>query len=160
LSTKGELFCKVCIPVRFAVLTIVGLLFLQAESDPYSLSKRVDLLHQGVTVFKNTFPFGAGLGHSLYFQSKLPLSHSYLFIQPVHNIFLLFINEAGLFISASVSFLFIRYFRRFFLNKQFLYCLLVIFLTGMFDHYWYTLQQNILLIPVIFGILSEESKMN
>ena len=61
--------------------------------------------------------------------------------------------ETGILISMIVFiriFLLLKKYRR---NISVLLILLAVLLTGLSDHYWLTLQQNTLLLGVLFGII-------
>ncbi len=98
------------------------------------------------------FPiFGVGLGNFLV---RLP---DYLFnfwiIQPVHNVFLLVLAEMGI---VGFGWLWM------FLNKKiewrkFGWIWVVIVMTGMFDHYWLSLPQNLALVGVIMAMSLKSS---
>lgn len=100
------------------------------------------------------FPiFGVGLGN---FLTKLP---DYLFnfwiIQPVHNVFLLVLAEVGI---VGFGWLWV------FLNKKiewrrFGWIWVVIVMTGMFDHYWMSLPQNLAIMSVVMGLSLRNSKI-
>src|SRR5690606_28198779 len=99
---------------------------------------------------------GTGLGSYLNAQTQFSIPYSYLFFQPVHNIFLLLLAETGIFIFGIVIYYFYMTTKLLYKNKTALILLSVIVLTGFFDHYWLTLQQNVLLIPVVFGLLKNQ----
>jgi hypothetical protein len=83
---------------------------------------------------------------------------SFFFLQPVHNIFLLFLAETGVIIG-SISI--IELTKLILLHKNnivFLACIFVIIITGMFDHYWLTLQQNMLVMGTVLGMSLNEKK--
>lgn len=67
-------------------------------------------------------------------------------LQPVHNIFLLILSEGGILLTVITLFLF----SKFVSGKGVLGVLfLFVIFTGFFDHYWVTLQQNLLLVSVL-----------
>jgi O-antigen ligase len=101
--------------------------------------------------------FGVGIGNYLLAQSAFPMKYSYHFLQPVHNIILLLLSEVGFIFFGYICFVLFKWFRKN-SRKEHLYLFGVVLLTGMFDHYWLTLQQNFLLIPVIFGLLHNQKK--
>lgn len=103
--------------------------------------------------------FGVGLGN---FLSSLPSSMT---IQPVHNIFFLWLSETGI-IGAVIVLVFVfilsrqiirtwqrskTYERQQFLPLLFALCSL--FILGMFDHYFLTLQQGQLLFALVIGLV-------
>lgn len=119
-----------------------------------SIQLRLELAAFTKTLTRDNFLFGVGANNFIYELSKNPpVVKSILFLQPVHNIFLLIISEGGvigLIFYVTISFLiFIKN-----TNTQiFKYSLIAIFLTGFFDHYWLSLNQNLFLfiIVLIFG---------
>ncbi|MGH7204506.1 MAG: O-antigen ligase family protein [Candidatus Levyibacteriota bacterium] len=87
-------------------------------------------------------------------QKPVPLG---LYLQPVHNIFLLIATELGMLgFLFFLCLLMLTYQRILKLDKPvknfLLLALSTILLTGMFDHYWLTLQQGQLLFAVILGL--------
>ena len=108
---------------------------------------------QSLTVISQHIFTGVGLGNYLLAQYAFPIKYPYFFLQPVHNIYLLFVTEAGILIGMFVFvriFLLLKKYRR---NMSILFILLAVLLTGLGDHYWLTLQQNTLLLGVLFGII-------
>lgn len=99
--------------------------------------------------------FGVGLNN---FISSIPplnvLRVPFWLLQPVHNIFLLFTVETGL-VGMGIIFV---YFNKYIIyliqnnKRSYLYILLAVFITGFFDHYWFTLQQNMILIFLFLGL--------
>jgi hypothetical protein len=81
-------------------------------------------------------------------------------IQPVHNIYLLFVSEMGIIIFVFVVIWINKLLVKLVENKnlQVLFCLLVILLTGFGDHYWLSLQQNMLLMSFIIGLTIDYGK--
>lgn len=75
-------------------------------------------------------------------------------LQPVHNIFLLIAAETGLVGLLIFLWLLILTFRRLLAANRWLLmtALSAILALGLFDHYWFTLQQAQLLLTVVFGL--------
>lgn len=74
-------------------------------------------------------------------------------LQPVHNIFLLIAAETGLMGLLIFFWLLILTFRRLLVTNQWLLVTVsVVLALGLFDHYWFTLQQAQLLFTIIFGL--------
>ncbi len=150
LVKEIRLDCRLCKIARILSLGVVSLIFLSGQSDILSWDKRVLLIKQSAGVLVAHPMFGVGLGNSLYYQSQLTGILPYSFIQPVHNVFLLFITEVGLVGVALALFLFLQ--PRRLPPRLLLWCLIVIGITGFFDHYWLTLIQNQLAMGVILGL--------
>jgi len=133
------------------VLTIVSLVFLQATTDPLTLERRVQFIENALQIIVKYPLFGVGLGNYLLAQQQFPERFADLLNQPVHNIYLLLLSEVGIVITVVLGFIFRQKFKSAFKNSAYIF--LVVILTGSFDHYWLTLQQNFLLIGVILGAL-------
>ncbi len=145
----SRLPCQFCRWARFIIIAVLGLLFMQTQTDPLTVQKRVELLKNSLTIITHHLLTGVGVGSYLISQNKFASKFSFFFNQPVHNIFLLSFAEFGLPLSAFILYLLFSILRRL---KSILYLLLVtIFITGFFDHYWITLQQNMLLAGFVIG---------
>jgi len=83
---------------------------------------------------------------------------NYLLFQPVHNIYLLLLAEIGIGGVGLFIFFLKRRGPRIILPPKMLFPLLVVLLTGLFDHYWLTLEQNFLFLGIILGLLNNNSK--
>lgn len=137
--------CLACFLILF-LLVNKGLI---GGWDKMGLQKRINLNFYALEMIKDKPFFGVGLGNFLV---ELPkYQKSFYWLQPVHNIILLIISEIGLFGSFIVFWLL----KKIKLNKSFFWILMVILITGMFDHYWLTLPQNIWLLTIIFGLAIE-----
>lgn len=144
--------CIICTFAKVSISLILTIIVLIANTDPSSQYMRIKLLTDSINIISKNWLLGTGLGQYLYTQSNLPMLTSYFFLQPVHNIFLLWIAENGLIvglITISLTTLYLWKKRR---NVIFIIVSLLIIFTGLFDHYWLTLQQDWLLIGVIIGI--------
>ncbi len=116
-----------------------------------SLDLRWKLLKSGWSMWRQNWLLGLGLNNFLV---NLPdFMKGYWWLQPVHNIFVLLLAETGLvglvligvFLAKRVDF------------RKYGWVWVVIILTGMFDHYWLTLPQNMGLLGLMIG-LSLKSK--
>lgn len=120
-----------------------------------SYSRRADLSVAAGKMFAEKPFFGIGLNN---FTIRLPEKgvgpSSSWWLQPVHNVFLLSLSETGLVGFLLLVLIFYLGLNRAGVNKkQYLVAgLLFVVLTGFFDHYWVTLQQNQLLLAIIFGL--------
>lgn len=122
-----------------------------------SVVQRETLTGQALIMFEKKPLLGVGLNN---FYNNLNFSQAdqnFLFIQPVHNIFLLTLSEAG--IVGLLFFIYFLYYcfsaleRKTAREKTYLSLMLfaVVFL-GMFDHYFLTVQQGQLMVSIILGI--------
>jgi len=160
--------CKPCLLAKIIVLIIAGSIFLLSQNDPQSLNNRIILLKNSWQIFLAHPFFGVGLGNYLIAQNKLPMNFSYYFQQPVHNIFLLWLTETGIIINGAIIWLMVypeldlrfgglaewaKWLRIKKLLITYYLLLITILITGSFDHYWLTLQQNFLLLAIIFSLL-------
>lgn len=148
LLQKNNWVCKICTSAKIIIPLIIGFIFINIQSDPLSLQKRFVLINDAISIFLKHPLFGVGLGNYLVEQNQITNQFKEYFLQPVHNIFLLWLSETGIAITLLATGPVAKLWR--YLG---VWIVLVIFITGMFDHYWLTLQQNWLLTAVIFGLI-------
>ncbi len=153
LKERTKIGCNFCVFSRLVIFLIVAAIFLTAQGDADSLEKRLTLIDDSLTIFISNPIVGVGMGNYLFAEAEFPIKYPYFFLQPVHNIFLLFLSEAGLLISAYSGFFLYKWSQRLFQNQVLVYVVSAVALTGFFDHYWLTLQQNMILFPVILGLI-------
>jgi len=150
LNTKFN--CRLCKIARILGMLVVSLIFLSATTDPLTVSKRIELIKNSTQIILYYPIQGVGLGSYLIEQAKFSSRFYLFFNQPVHNIFLLFLSEAGLLIGGFLLYQLIRFLISRRLSKEQWILIFVIVLTGFFDHYWVTLQQNFLLMGLVIGV--------
>lgn len=115
--------------------------------------QRLVLNSAAVEVFFKHPLVGVGLNNFILKLPNLDLQNIQWILQPVHNIYLLVLAETGLF-----GFILFIVFLNFLLlysinNKSILYVFLFILLTALFDHYFFTIQQNTLIFAIVAGIV-------
>jgi len=113
-------------------------------------------------LFWNNFLIGVGLNNFIIKLSEGNFNWGWLFwLQPVHNIFLLAGSEVGLMGFLALIIFFILAIKRllfyYFLQRENFYinlllAIFIIIFTGFFDHYWFTLVQNQLLLTIILSL--------
>jgi len=118
--------------------------FLLGGSLPENIENRLILSTTAGEAFSRSPLVGAGLG-TVVGKSSL--------LQPTHNIFLLLLSEVGVVGVILFCYLLFRALKNSKSQNQFLLvpCLIAILLTGMFDHYWLTLQQGELVFAIVIG---------
>lgn len=151
LLLRKKALCRICVIARTLVLVVVSFVVFTAKSDPYTVDKRLALVKQSLSVIGSHPFFGVGLGNYLLAAAQIRVSFRDVFAQPVHNIFLLFISEFGFVTGLIILILNISPLRKF--MSRYPLILLTIVITGAFDHYWYTLPQNMFLLAVVIGLL-------
>lgn len=136
---------------------------LNPSSDPNALSERLMYLNASADML-GLYPLGVGLGHStliLPFIYNVPLNPWEL--QPVHNFWLLILNELGIIgFIAIVSFFLIKaqnIFKQYREEQIVSISLLSIFLViSVFDHYFFTLYQGQVLLILMLVIFKVEKR--
>jgi hypothetical protein len=154
---KSQTKCTICTISKAVVPLILATYIFIAKTDPLSLEKRLYLIKSSIAIISENLLFGTGLGQYLFSQAKIANPYPYIFLQPVHNIFLLFFAQGGLFVTIFIFYFLWQVVKKQRNNSAFMYCVVVVITTGMIDHYWLTLQQNWLLLPIIFGALKKYS---
>lgn len=117
------------------------------------ITHRLELIKSAFTIIKENFWFGAGLNN--FIPNLVKVSNTFVNaweLQPVHNIFLLIFSEVGL-IGFSLFIYIIA--SSFYITN---YSLIAILLTGLNDHYWLTLQQNMLLFVFVLTLSKLQQK--
>ncbi|MCS6956508.1 MAG: O-antigen ligase family protein, partial [Patescibacteria group bacterium] len=147
-----KIICYPCFFSKIFVPFFVSLIFLKATTDPLTLKKRLELIKNSLDIILNNFIFGVGAGNYLLAQSHYFSKYPLFFNQPVHNIFLLFFSEFGIILGSLIIVLFFNQIKN--LIKKNFFVFLAVFLTGLFDHYWWSLIQNRLILFFIYGIVS------
>ena len=123
-----------------------------------SVAQRIVLARASIDMFKDHMFFGVGLNNYLGELSSYITRLSPVMYQPVHSIFLLLFSEGGIFsFGMVVYFLYLTTKNVFSLSKkdkEFCLMLLCSFLfIGLFDHYFFTLQQGQLLMTLVLGVI-------
>ncbi len=156
------LFRKQLYLVVLVFVLLSPLLFVRFESafnfDQISLTRREELAESAWTIAKE-HPF-VGVGLNNYIPTAVDssfLSGTNRFLQPVHNIFLLMLSEAGLvgflgFLVFFVSPLFFHSENNLLKKSQIVAFLLTISFLGMLDHYFLTLPQGQRILFLIWGV--------
>jgi len=143
--------CRFCLISRIVTLVVISVVFLVGKGDPLSLQKRIELVKTSSLIIIKHLVIGVGVHNYLLSQAEYPSKFPYFINQPVHNIFLLFFSEWGLLIGGYFIYLFIKKTGRIIITKPYIF--LTIILTGMFDHYWLTLNQNFILLALILSFI-------
>lgn len=151
--------CKLCLIARSCMILLVGAFFLSAHGDVFSFEKRAMLIKQSFQIISKSPLWGTHFGHYLYAHADFATPYPYFFLQPVHNIFILFIMQSGVVLGGLVGWGLISGLKKSWHRhkKLLLLPLFVIILTGSIDHYWITLQQNMLLMGIVFGSIMQSS---
>lgn len=150
---KNFFFCHTCFVAKIVIALFLILFAFNITGDINSFQKRNDFAQKSLSIIAQKPFSGTGLGSYLIAQHQFPQKFSTFFEQPVHNIFLLIIAQLGIPLSGLLFFSMYRYIERHLKKMYFFLPFICIFLTGSVDHYWITLQQNVLVSAVIFGIL-------
>lgn len=120
-----------------------------------SFLQRQELIVSSFQMFFNNPFFGVGLNNFYFNLSSKDL------IQPVHNIFLLVLSQAGVLAFIIFIYLLMRTFLIGVSTKNIYLTLIIfaVFVLGSFDHYFLTLQQGQIILALVSGtLLSYKSK--
>ncbi len=134
--------------------------------DNLTLIQRMELNNATIKIIKDNYIFGVGLNNFLkYLPVYSEYAKTHAFYQPVHNTFLLIVAETGLLGLSLTLFLFLKLFQKIIIKKSifkvvYLVIYLQIIVLFMFDHYFFTLQQNILLFAVLIGFIIKREQQN
>jgi len=125
-----------------------------------SFSQRLELAKNAFQLIKQNPFIGAGLNNFIVNLPKFQQGQI-LWLQPVHNIYLLVAAETGIIgLTIFLWFLFLTFKKLLYSYIPiFLYSYISILLLGLFDHYWLTLQQTQLLFAIILGLIWGKEKV-
>ncbi|MFC1711785.1 O-antigen ligase family protein [Patescibacteria group bacterium] len=148
----------------FKLLLIVFLLILiflgDKLIDPASLTRRLKLTSISMSMWQTSPLFGVGLNNFIPNMEKFGIvSLNSRFLQPVHNIYLLTLAETGIVGIIIFTFFIISNLKRLVKLKAqkakiLLPILLSVLFLGVFDHYFLTIQQGMLLFVLVLGLTS------
>lgn len=144
-------------------ITIVLLFILKYGSNllfgfiPFSFSDRfvthrIELIQASLQIIKDNFWFGVGFNN--FIPNLVKVSNTFVNaweLQPVHNIFLLTFSETGVIGLFALCYMLYAGLTAYSLP------LIAIVVTGLSDHYWLTLQQNLLLLTYVV-VISKKKK--
>lgn len=148
--------CIVCIFPKLLLLLPFLIIAFIGGHDPVGIQKRLFLVVSSIHIILTHPVVGVGLGNYLYAQASIPSPFAPYFLQPVHNIFLLLLSETGI-VGFLVFFnICIQWLMSEKITKTLILMIVAIALTGLFDHYWLTLQQNLLIMGVVFGLATNQ----
>lgn len=150
------IFVAILLIFIFDLFPVLWTRFVVGDSSAFS--ERMNLLGISKMMFLD-HPFGVGLGNFTEvmqnFSSEKLMPWNF---QPVHNIYLLVLNEMGIYGFAVLIFVFVYSFyglRKKRNSKNFPMVLLIlfsVFVIGLFDHYFVSLYQGQVLLWMIFGL--------
>ena len=139
------------------VVTVLITALVAFPPEPQSLSQRLVQAREAWLMLRAHPMQGVGLGNfipNLLTKNNLYPASPFLYFQPVHNIYLLIASELGI-IGALAFFWLITTALKQALGKKskaLVFALLGIFIIGIVDHYWSTLQQTRLLFAALLGL--------
>lgn len=138
LNIYLTIFCLAVINFKNNFSTLMFIDFTQR-----TFTYRIELIKASLLMIKEHLLFGVGLNN--FIPNLVKVSSGFVNaweLQPVHNIFLLVFSETGIFGLIAFCLLFSTYSLP----------LIAILITGLSDHYWLTLQQNLLLFTYVVVI--------
>jgi O-antigen ligase len=144
-SLNVYLTIAVLLILNFKNNLTLGFLFLDF-SQRY-ITHRIELIKSSIQMIKENFFIGVGLNN--FIPNLVRYSGSFINsweLQPVHNIFLLVFSETG--VVGFLAFIVLLFASL----TTYHYALISILITGMADHYWLTLQQNMLLFTYVVAL--------
>ena len=144
--TKALLVTSISISILFPILSR-GALMKSSLSE--SVAMRIKLSDVAGKLIAKSPLVGVGLNNFIVHSPAEMARESFSWsLQPVHNIFLLVFAELGLVGVLMLMFLFWKALE----NRKYALPFLFVLVSGAFDHYWLTLQQNVLLLALLFGL--------
>ncbi len=133
----------------FVIFSLLQLFIPILHTNFYSLDSRSSMISNYLQLPPRYFLLGTGLGnYPTALKDLLPGSMSTLaYLQPIHNLLLLLIAETGIPVTSLIVYCLIKKF-----NKKYYPIILVVLITGLFDHYWLTIPQDKLILLLAFAL--------
>lgn len=145
----------VFIIITFIFTFPLGLRLFQFNFSDQSVVQREVLINNSIVMFWQDPILGAGLNNFLVNLPFVQKQHGeVLYIQPVHNIYLLVLSQTGIIGFVLFGYFLIKTYKRIekSSNIELPVLFFSIFFLGLFDHYFLTLQQGQILFTVILGL--------
>ena len=121
--------------------------------DENGMIKRGQLNLSALRIIKSSPVFGVGEGNFLVNLPSFQKNNQIFWLQPVHNIVLLLVSEIG-FLGLGMLIWFLgNWFIEKKIDKKYWWMLGIILASGMMDHYWLTLPQNMWLLALVLGVI-------
>lgn len=123
---------------------------------PRNLMERAALSVMSGKMVSQEFFIGKGLNTFIINIPEVSVgSFSPWLLQPVHNVYLLVFAETGILGLLVFLWLVLNVVKRLLKSRNAVYLVVFIFIlfTGTMDHYWLTIQQNLLLISLLLGFI-------
>jgi O-antigen ligase len=120
--------------------------------DENGMIKRGQLNLAAVEMINKSPWVGVGLGNYLVNLPDFLKTNHIFWLQPVHNIALLLISEIG-FLGLIILIWCLAKIKWDKLKEWDWIILGVVLVTGMVDHYWFTLPQNMWLLALVLGVI-------
>ncbi len=148
--------------IVFSFYTLVfNLRFLNFSTIVSDLSSRLELTYIALSALAS-YPLGLGLLNFFYYEGAMQTSFTSVYLQPIHNIFLLLLAESGIictilfvyFLGLTLATLWrkIRETDVRSIHTTLFIILITSVVVGMFDHYLVTIQQGQLLAAILLGL--------
>lgn len=153
LRESSERFLKF-MPLAAILVSFGFLVFsstLNPQNFPQNVAQRLSLAKAGAAMIYRSPFLGIGVNNFIVNLPPLAAQDSTLWIlQPVHNLFLLTFVETGISGLLGLAYLL----QKVMVPKNRLVLVIVfVILTGLFDHYWLTLQQPQIFFTLLLGLL-------
>lgn len=153
LTFSSNIFITIILLTVLLLKPTLSYAFLFVDFNARSITHRIELFNSSIQLIKQNFLFGVGLNN--FIPSLLVVSNKFLNaweLQPVHNIFLLVLSETGLVGLIVFIYLLFKSLQLSKHSKVITFSIYAILITGLLDHYWFTLQQNLLLFTYVLAL--------
>lgn len=165
LITTNQQWVKVKPAPRLLIIVLAAfcLLFITFNLDPTSLQRRSQLNVIAFKMWLSSPIFGVGLNNFIPRMEEFgQVQATYRFLQPVHNIYLLVLAETGVIGEISLICLIWLIGKRVWSKKN--YLLLTSYFSllflALFDHYFLTIEQGMLMLSLVLGLSLAQFRKN
>jgi O-antigen ligase len=145
--------------LAFSVLAVYYFLNIGSVT---SLPERIYLLQKSYSVILQHPLFGVGMGNFPLAGYLVGFNNPFLFYQPVHNVFILFLVETGIPVFLLFCFILFKFIKHQ-VCKSDLYLRIAFFdvlFLSLIDHYWMTSVSNLILLSFLLSLVIVRSGTN
>lgn len=125
--------------------------------DRDGIQKRMELNMAGFKMIKESLWFGAGLGNFVVRLPDFQKNRGIYWLQPAHNLLILVWSQVGTLGLFLVFWFFEKNIWPKKISLMFKIILVIMMISGLVDHYWLTLPQNVWLLVLVLSLLSSSS---
>jgi O-antigen ligase len=156
LQEKGISLTKPYAVAGLFMLTIVFSVFSYQFVETESISRRIALNTDAISLFQTSPIVGVGLNNFIVANQENKTINSYQDLQPAHSIYLLLLSETGIVGVVMVLTIVFLVLKKAKINNDSVYVIWslgILLIFGVLDHYPFTIHQTLLFFGILTGFI-------